>query len=85
MRTLTRVEQEVTVADGSATYMTRILPYRTVDNVIDSVVITFIDITERKRSEEDRARLSLPPPQALKEEGILRQNPKMPLPSKREG
>ncbi|KCZ73199.1 PAS domain S-box [Candidatus Methanoperedens nitroreducens] len=29
----------------------RILPYRTVENVIDGVVISFIDITETKRAE----------------------------------
>ena len=33
-------------------FMLRIRPYRTVDNVIDGVVITFIDITERKAFEE---------------------------------
>jgi two-component system CheB/CheR fusion protein len=38
--------------------MMRILPYRTIDNVIDGVVITFVDITERRRSEEDLARLA---------------------------
>ena len=32
-------------------YMARILPYRTIDNVIDGVVITFIDITEQKRTQ----------------------------------
>jgi two-component system CheB/CheR fusion protein len=36
----------------------RIRPYRSVDNVIDGVVITFIDITERKRHEEAKARLA---------------------------
>jgi len=58
LHTLNRVEQEVKLADGSATYMMRILPYRTVGNLIDGVVITFIDITERKRAEEDRVRLA---------------------------
>jgi len=58
LRTLTRLEQEVGLADGSASYIMRILPYRTVDNVINGVVITFIDITERKRSEEALARLA---------------------------
>ncbi len=57
-RTLERVEQEVAAADGSAIYMMRILPYRTVDNMIDGVVITFIDITERKHAEEGLARLA---------------------------
>jgi two-component system CheB/CheR fusion protein len=31
------------------TFIMRVLPYRTVDNVIDGVVITFMDISERKR------------------------------------
>ncbi|NJD78841.1 MAG: PAS domain-containing protein [Candidatus Methanoperedens sp.] len=33
-------------------YLIRILPYRTIDNIIDGVVITFIDITARKRAEQ---------------------------------
>src|SRR5262249_6295282 len=51
-------EQEVTAADGGASYIMRILPYRTVDNVIDGVVVTFVDISERKRSEEAVARFA---------------------------
>jgi two-component system, chemotaxis family, CheB/CheR fusion protein len=47
----------VHLADGRTTFIMRILPYRTTDNVIDGVVITFIDITERKALEVDRARL----------------------------
>ena len=58
LRTLSRIEQEVTLADGSATYVMRILPYRTIENVIGGVVITFLDITERKRNEENLARLA---------------------------
>ncbi|HKW54942.1 MAG TPA: chemotaxis protein CheB [Stellaceae bacterium] len=58
LRTLSRIEHEVTIAGRDTLYMMRILPYRTIDNVIDGVVITFIDITERKRGEEDRARLA---------------------------
>jgi two-component system CheB/CheR fusion protein len=58
LRTLTRAEQEVALADGSAVYMMRILPYRTVDNVIDGVVITFIDLTELKRGAAGLARLA---------------------------
>lgn len=57
MRTLERIEQEVSTTDRSAIYLMRILPYRTVENVIDGVVITFIDITERKRAEEGLAQL----------------------------
>ncbi|MFO1060349.1 MAG: CheR family methyltransferase [Dongiaceae bacterium] len=58
LRTLSRVEREVTVADGGASYIMRVLPYRTVDNVIDGVVVTFIDISERKRGEEAMAQLA---------------------------
>jgi two-component system, chemotaxis family, CheB/CheR fusion protein len=58
LRSLSRVEQEVTTTDGSASYIMRILPYRTLSNVIDGVVVTFVDITERKRNEEALARLA---------------------------
>ena len=58
LRTLTTLHQEVALADGGASYIMRILPYRTVDNVISGVVITFVDITERKRNEEALARLA---------------------------
>ena len=59
-RTLERSEREVALTGekGSGTYMMRILPYRTVDDVIDGVVITFVDISERKRGEEALARLA---------------------------
>jgi len=36
----------------------RTRPYRTVDNRIDGVVITFVDIAERKRSERTRSQLA---------------------------
>src|SRR5262249_60894555 len=35
-------------------YDTRMRPYRTVDNKIDGVVITLVDITERRHMEETR-------------------------------
>ncbi len=37
-------------------FLMRILPYRTLENAIDGVVITFFDITERKQFEEKIAR-----------------------------
>lgn len=57
-RTLERIEQEVATTDGSSVYTMRILPYRTADNVINGVVITFVNITEHKRTEEGLARLA---------------------------
>jgi two-component system, chemotaxis family, CheB/CheR fusion protein len=47
------VLREVQVADKGVTFIMRILPYRNVNNVIDGVVITFMDISERKRAEEE--------------------------------
>jgi two-component system, chemotaxis family, CheB/CheR fusion protein len=43
---LVPVEREVSAA-GGRWYLARIQPYRTVDNVIDGVVLTFADVTER--------------------------------------
>src|SRR5439155_736737 len=37
---------------GGAWYLRRTIPYRTADNRIDGVVITFVDITARKRAEQ---------------------------------
>jgi two-component system, chemotaxis family, CheB/CheR fusion protein len=56
--TLSPFEQEVTAADGEATYIMRILPYRTRDDIVDGVVVTFLDITERKRNEEALAQFA---------------------------
>jgi two-component system CheB/CheR fusion protein len=47
---LGRVEKEVRSKDGRW-FILRILPYRTADNVIDGVVVTFPEITEQKRSQ----------------------------------
>ncbi|HET7586652.1 MAG TPA: chemotaxis protein CheB [Gammaproteobacteria bacterium] len=58
LRNLGMAEREVRVEHAEATYIMRIRPYRTVDNVIDGVVITFIDITDRRRHEAERARLA---------------------------
>jgi two-component system CheB/CheR fusion protein len=44
--------EKVVETSGHAWYMVRILPYRTLENVIDGVVLTFIDITERKKIED---------------------------------
>jgi two-component system CheB/CheR fusion protein len=50
LRTLVKVEKEISAPNGGW-FIARILPYRTLDNVIDGVVITFVDITESKKLE----------------------------------
>ncbi len=49
LRTLTLKEIEVTAKDGKW-YLVRILPYRTEDNIIDGLVITFVNISELKKT-----------------------------------
>ena len=44
------IEREVQ-ADESRYYLRRILPYRSTDNHIGGVVITFVDLTQRKQAE----------------------------------
>ena len=48
---LSSSEREVRSRDGSW-YLMRMRPYRTIENVIDGVVVTFFDIGERMRSED---------------------------------
>ncbi len=58
LRTLSPVERVLRGGDGVPTYLLRARPYRTVDNVIDGTVLTFVDITEREEQEAERARLA---------------------------
>jgi len=61
---LSPIEREVAAAGGRH-YLRRVTPYRTTDNRIDGVVVTFVDISARLRAEaalrasEERLRLSL--------------------------
>jgi len=50
LRTLHSIEREVRSIDGKW-YLARVRPYRTMDDRIDGVVFTFVDITDRKTSE----------------------------------
>lgn len=51
LKDLVPIEHEVQSRSGGW-YLVRIRPYRTVDDRIDGVVATFVDITKRKRAEE---------------------------------
>ena len=50
------VERERRSRDGRW-YIARFLPYRTPEDLISGVVLTFVDITERKKAEGEHARL----------------------------
>lgn len=51
LKTLIPKEVDVQTHDGKS-YILRILPYRTLDNVIEGAVITFVENTEVKRTRE---------------------------------
>jgi two-component system CheB/CheR fusion protein len=48
IRTLEPVEREIETESG-ACYLRRVLPYRTKDAGIEGIVVTFVDITDRRR------------------------------------
>ena len=51
LRLLTTVERQVQTADGHW-FVLRILPYRTIENFIAGVVVTFVNISEVRQAEE---------------------------------
>jgi two-component system, chemotaxis family, CheB/CheR fusion protein len=66
MGTLSPLQAEVQGSDGRV-HLRRILPYRTADNHIDGVVITFVDISERKDHEEQIRRMNVALEQQIRE------------------
>ena len=53
LNTLNSVDSRVEAPDGSI-YQMRIQPYRTLDNVIEGAVLTFVDITDQQRIQAER-------------------------------
>jgi two-component system CheB/CheR fusion protein len=53
LRTLVFSEKEVSAQQGETWFSTRILPYRTIQNAIGGVVVTFTEITRAKALEAD--------------------------------
>ena len=51
LKTLQSQEREITSATGEDVYLVRLSPYRTQDDRIDGVVLSFVDITKIKRAE----------------------------------
>jgi len=59
LRTLSTIERQVASSDANAQYIMRMLPYRTVDNVIGGVVVTFVDVTRITAAETRISELTL--------------------------
>jgi two-component system CheB/CheR fusion protein len=57
LRTLTPYEEPVCRPESDTWWIMRLRPYRTLDNIIDGVVITFSDISHLKQAEAERERL----------------------------
>lgn len=54
-RTLNPRDREVRIPDTDETFHATVRPYRTLDNRLDGVVITFVDVTNRKRNQSQLA------------------------------
>ncbi len=52
------VQHEVSLKDGSATFLLKLQPYRLITGALDGVVLTFVDITAGKRAELHRLKLT---------------------------
>jgi two-component system, chemotaxis family, CheB/CheR fusion protein len=66
LESLTPLEREIQ-SDESTYYLRRILPYRTADHQVGGVVITFIDLTQRKHAEARQREADLQSIVALQE------------------
>lgn len=51
LRELTVLERELELHDRGSSFIMRIRPYRSMERVIEGVVITFVDVTDRKKAE----------------------------------
>jgi two-component system, chemotaxis family, CheB/CheR fusion protein len=51
LRELSTIERELQLLDSEQTFIMRIRPYRTIENVINGVVITFVDISARRKAD----------------------------------
>jgi len=59
LRTQHQIERRVSSNDGRSRYVMRLLPYRTTEDAIVGVVVTFIDVTEIAAAEERVTRLAM--------------------------
>jgi two-component system CheB/CheR fusion protein len=54
LRNLSPMEKQVELRDKQTTFLMRMRPYRTLDNVIDGVVVTFVDVSARRHADDQR-------------------------------
>ena len=58
LQTLAPREREVTIAAGGVSYLMQVRPYKDPNGVSDGTVITFVDLSERKKHEQARSKLA---------------------------
>ena len=58
LKTFMPREREVEIVENGAPFLMQVRPYRDLNNVVDGVVVTFVDLSERKRDEQARSRLA---------------------------
>lgn len=58
LRTLIPIQREVSLQSGDRIFQVQVRPYRGMNNVINGVVVTFVDVTERSQAEYARAYLA---------------------------
>ncbi|MDR3630662.1 MAG: CheR family methyltransferase [Desulfocapsaceae bacterium] len=51
LETLTPVEREVCSTVDGRTFIMRVLPYKTTEGIVDGIVVTLVDISQRKQAE----------------------------------
>ena len=57
LKTLEPREREVMIGEGMS-FLMQVRPYRDLNDVIDGAVVTFVDLTERKKHEQAQSRLA---------------------------
>lgn len=55
---LTPIEREISTQDKTRHYIMKVNPYRTINNVIDGVTVSFSDVTELKRAQASKSTLA---------------------------
>jgi two-component system CheB/CheR fusion protein len=58
LKQMTMTERVLSLSDDAGTFLMRMRPYVTIENVVDGVVLTFVDITESQHLNREHARLA---------------------------